>query len=442
MATIAIQTIPQSDADRAVYYCRAAARYQERGEYEEACAVLAPIWEGPGTHPRDLGLDAINAAVFLRAGSLTARLGNKRLVEGWQELAKDLLTTAADYAESAGLIEIWGEARKCLGVCYLRQGSLTEGRDVLEDALQRTIGTSIRIQIMVDLAMLEFTAGQTQRALTLYRSIATLIESESDAVQASFHNGLSLVWKKLERYDEGLIAAEACCYYLERCGNERYQIASKINLANLLIKLNRITDANSHLDQAEELAKRRRDKYHLAQTKDSRADAFIAQKDYAAAKRSSKEAVHILAQSDEYGLLIDCLVKYGHILGRLKQRTEAVLAYMQAHKIALQHAGTEQAAKVVLQMLSDLAGDMCLDSRLSLRDAVHEFEASIIKAALDASQQRIGEAALRLGLQQPMLSHMLETKHSQLGKLPKRKRSITRNDVVSSSTRTEKKTLS
>lgn len=441
MEKVAVQTIPESDIARGAYYCRAAARYETRGEYEQACNVLAPVWDGPGKRPKAFNNSGVDSEILLRAGSLTARLGNKRLAAGWQEAAKDLLTTAAEQAESAGLIEIWGEARKCLGVCYFREGAFDEARDILEDAYRRTPGARIQIQIMVDLAMLEQRAGHTQRALTLYRSIAARIENETNAVQASFHNGLKYTWEELERYDEALIAMEACCYHLELSGNERYRTGAEINFANLLVKVNRVEDAHLHLDHAEQLAKRRHDKYHLAQAKDSRADVFVVQKDYGAAERVSFEAVNILLQSDEHGLLIDCLVKRARILNQLQRRAEAITAYVQAHEIAVVQAGSERAAKVALEMLHDTAGDLCMDSHVTLREAVKEFEASFIKSALDASDQQVTAAAMRLGLSQPMLSHLLETKHVKLRQAPKGKRGIIRTAGVKSLTRSQKKTL-
>jgi tetratricopeptide (TPR) repeat protein len=413
--------LPTEISQRVLFCCRAANEREDRGEDEQACDLLAEFWNGPGTVPNVNNLATAETAQLLtRAGILTTKLGSKRQIEGWQELSKDLLSRAAEVADVAGDVDCWAEARKGLATCYWREGAFDEARLTLGDVLDREDLGRWRFTVSVDLAMVERSSGNPQKALEIYRSIADQVQSQSNFQQAIFHNGFALTLKATGRIDDALIEMTAAAYYFEEAGHQRYLILADINLGNLFALTKSFGEAHQHLDRAESLAKRLKDDLHLAQGKDSRALAFLAEGNLEAAEPAARESVAILERGDQYALLVDSLLTHGRVLSRLND-DKALGVYLRAYELAGARVGGERAGRIAREIIGELAGDACLRSRVTLDDVVSEFEASVIKRALDASAGKQREAAVRLGLKHQTLSLILHTRHKTLRPNPERK---------------------
>ena len=85
-----------SIADDVIPLCELAKNLGEAGEFESACEILRPFWQGLITRPETTGLpDEAKAELLLRVGSLTGFLGSTKQMAGAQEAAKDLISESA-----------------------------------------------------------------------------------------------------------------------------------------------------------------------------------------------------------------------------------------------------------------------------------------------------------------------------------------------------------
>lgn len=412
---------PAEIGSQVEFCCRAAAEREERGEDEQACEILGALWAGPGTVPEVNKLAMPEAAQLLtRAGVLTTKLGSKRQIKGWQELSKDLLSQGAEIAEAAGATATWAEARKALAMCYWREGGFDEARLTLTDLLDREQIGAWRFATLMDLALVERSSGNTQKALDIYQSTASLADSQSPFQQALFHNGLALALKAAGRTDAALIEMTAAAYYIEQAGHLRFQLVTEINLANLFVVAKTFPQAHEHLSRAEKLATQLRDDLHLAITRDSRALAFMAEGNFEAAEPAARQSVEIFERGDQYSLLVDSLVTHGRVLSGLND-DKALRVYLRAYELASERVGGERAGRIAKEIIGELAGDACLRARISLDEAVNEFEASVIKRAIQEAGGKQREAAMRLGMKHQTLSLILHTRHKSLRPNPERK---------------------
>src|SRR6185369_4966866 len=99
-------------ADDIIPLCELAKNLEEAGEFESACEMLRPYWQGLLRRPETDGLsDEAKAELLLRAGTLTGWLGSARQTAGAQEGAKDLISESATIFEALGKTEKIAEAR-------------------------------------------------------------------------------------------------------------------------------------------------------------------------------------------------------------------------------------------------------------------------------------------------------------------------------------------
>jgi len=100
-----------------------------------------------------------------------------------------------NWLEASGDVDCWAEARKGLAMCYWREGAFDEARLTLSDLLERVEQVIGALQAMMDVALVERSSGNTQKALEIYYSTATLSKHQSAFLQALFHNGFALALK-------------------------------------------------------------------------------------------------------------------------------------------------------------------------------------------------------------------------------------------------------
>jgi tetratricopeptide (TPR) repeat protein len=406
--------LPREANSKASVCARAALRHEELGEFDRAVESLLPFWGGPGYEPQVADLNAAAAAaILLRAGSLTAWVGSQRQVEGWQEKAKDLLTRSADAFASLGDFKGQADAEKHLGTCYWRAGAFSEARIVFSQAIARVgRGGSEWMALQLDHAMVDFSEGAYRKCLEVFASLEEAIAGAADLLKARFHNGRGIAHKRLGENEAAIIELTAAAYYLERAGHERNQLITEINLGVVMGESGQFREAHDRLNRADRLAARLRDRVHLAHSKDSRARVYLAEKNYEAAEAAARESVGILERGDEYALLVDSLLTQARVLARLKD-PQRLGVYARAHELAVERVGTERAAAIALELLGELAGDACVSGCLTLEEAKHAFESSILRVALSQTNTTT-EAALKLGMPQQTLSWILQNHHPEL----------------------------
>jgi tetratricopeptide (TPR) repeat protein len=455
-------------SERALLRCDVAADLMLRGQYEAAAEALCELWRGVGERPNVEGLDErTTAEVILQAGVLSGWLGSCRQLAGTQEAAKNLISESAALFESHGETSRAAVARADLALCYWREGSYDEARVLLTGAFEGVTETLWKAKIITRQATVEFSAGRHNVALTLLEEHAPMFDEQvGHAIQGSFHNVLAIVLKQLgltegrqDYLDRAIIEYTAAIHHQEQAGHERFRATNENNLANLLRRLGRYRQAHDHLDRAGAILRRLNDAGLLAQTDETRANVFLAEKKYREADRVITRAIQTLEQGGAAALLAEALTtqgvawaRLGNIDGSIKvlrhavrvaeeagalsnaglavltlieehgarrtvQQKELYELYQRADRLLkdTQHPETlvrlRACARIVMRRLAGIQRD---DKNFTFFNAVHEFEEKLIEWALEEAQGSVVQAARLLSLRHQTFSSMLSQRHKKL----------------------------
>jgi tetratricopeptide (TPR) repeat protein len=472
------------DADEyALLSCRRAAEFIFVGQFEDAREVLGGFWRGVGARPSPGALSAqATAEVLLQCGVLSGWMGSSRHIADAQEAAKDLLSEALRFFETLGQQSKVSEARYELSICYWRAGALDEARITLTKALQGlgAADSELRVKILVRQTLIEISAHRYREAWDILKEAEPVFESTSDALKGRWHGQRALVLLQLatterrdEYFDRAIIEFTAAIFHYEQAKHERLWGASLNNLAFLLYKLGRYTEAHEQLDRARQVFARLNDSGVAAQVDETRARVFVAEGRYAEAKGVIAGAVSALREGGEQALLADALVVEGGVLARLGDYDASVSTLAEAVSIAETAGAPESAGHAALSLVEEHGGARLSEEELietyrradellartqdaddmarlracaqvvlgrlsgghipegfSLPRAVRAYEARFIERALVDEGGSVSRAARRLGVKHQSLAHSLQTRHRELSaaRTPAvpRKRSIIR----------------
>lgn len=455
--------------ERTLLRCELAADLIHKGQYAAARDALSGLWRGIGERPNVEGLDAAMAAEVLRqCGSLSGWMGASKQVRGAQEKAKELIRESVALFESVGEAAKAAMARSDLALCYWREGAYDEARGLLSRAFEGLYDaeTEPRAKVLLRRVTVEYSAGRFNDALNILKGSAHIFdESENHALKGNFHNLFALMLRRLgtaegraDYLDGAILEYTAAIYHYEQAGDERYKATNENNLAFLLYKLGRYSEAHEHLDRARLVLLRLRDAGLMAQVDETRARVLIAEQKYREANRVIAGAIQTLEKGGESALLADALTIQGiawarlgvhessinilrravslaaeagaysnaglaalalieeHGAGRLSQ-TEVYNLYTRADELL---KGTQDAdevgrlracARVVMRRLS---GAGIHDDDFTLYGAIHDLEAKFIEQALEEAKGGVTEAAKLLGIPYQSLAAMLRTRHRGL----------------------------
>ena len=155
-----------------------------------------------------------------------------------------------------------------MAICYWREGAYAEARAILESAAALTEeNMELKAKTVLCFAMVESSAGRYSDALRLLTESAPLFgEGVSHRLRGIFHNELAIALRRLgtaerrqDYYDRAIIEYTAAVYHAEQAGREMYVGRIENNLAFLLYKLGRYSEAHEHLDRAQMVFTRLRD---------------------------------------------------------------------------------------------------------------------------------------------------------------------------------------
>jgi tetratricopeptide (TPR) repeat protein len=487
--------------DKALMRCEVAKELETAGDYEGARDALGELWLGVGQRPRLDGLDEkARALLLLHAGSLTGWLGSSGQVAGSQEAAKDLISESIRELEALGMTSKVCEAQSEMALCYWREGSFDDARIILGQARERLdeIGeeskyAELKALILIRSAIVEFKAKRFEEALQFLRQAEPLAEAgDNDVLKGKLHVELALTLRNLasgnkreEYMDLALVEYSAASFFFEQAGHVRYSARVENNVGYLLFTLGRFAEAHEHLDHAEKLFLRLRDKGSAAQVKETRAQVYLAEGKVADAERSARWAVEALKEGSENAVLAEAQTTLGVALARHDLAGEARRMFEYA-LIAAQEAGDlEGAGKAALSLVEELGKslplpDLCAayeraehllcdttsketverlrscarsiisgikkssvsgvppslvaegemtvedESNLPLPEAVRRYEARLISDALRESGGSVTKAAQRLGVGHQTLSAILHQRHQELlaMKKPRKRRQV------------------
>ena len=444
------------------------------GRYEEAREALGDLWCGVGVRPNlDNYPPEIAAEVLLRCGSLSGFLGDAQ-AKDTQERAKDLLTEALRIFQALDLKTKVSEAQYELGVCYWRVGAFEEARIVLNQALTGATPEQ-HGKIVIVRSLVEIFSGRHEEAQSILIEFRPLFENASHALKGRWHGHMGLALRRMaqgriEILDKAIIEYTAAIYHYEQAGHIRYCGSNQNNLAFLLYKLERYSEAHEHLDKAQRIFARLKDSGNIAQVKETRARILLAEERYLEARRVIIEVVDALERAGEQALLTDALIIKATVQARLGNAEESLRTFRHAIRIGEESGALFSAGLAAVAMIAEHGEHLSerelyllyrradrllsatqdaesinrlrscarivirklfgpeLDENFTLPETILKYEARFIEQALKEERGSVSRAARRLGLSHQTLGAMLNTRHRNLsGKRSpeiKRKRSI------------------
>jgi tetratricopeptide (TPR) repeat protein len=488
--------------DKALMRCEVAKELETAGDYEGARDALGELWRGVGQRPVLDGLDEkARAFLLLRAGSLTGWLGSSEQIAGSQEAAKDLISESIRELETLGMTSKVAEAQSEMALCYWREGSFDEARVILGGARERLdeIGEEskydqLKALILIRSAIVEFKAKRFEEALQFLRRAEPLAEAgDNDVIKGKLHVELALTLRNLasgvrreEYLDLALVEYAAASFFFEQAGHVRYSARVENNLGYLLFTLGRFAEAHEHLDHAERLFLRLKDKGSVAQVKETRAQVYLADGKPADAERAARSAVEVLKEGNEHAFLSEAQTTLGVALARLDRAEEARGMLETAMSLVEMAGDAEGAGKIALTLIEELSGQLSTtetcslyrradrlltatdyeetvrrlrlcarvviskvnesfrgeaqpapkavekegsmedETNLPLPEAVRRYEARLIAQALGESGGSVTKAAQRLGVGHQTLSAILHQRHQELltMKKPRKRRQM------------------
>lgn len=352
---------------RALFYCRVSREAEEAGDLERARASLADFWSRVGERPRLEGLEReAEAEVLLRVGTLTGKIGSAKQITGAQALAKDLISESVTLFTELRLIDRVGEAETNMAYCYLREGRYDDARIILQDALIKLEGQNVelRARARLLLAYVEKEAKRLRDALTLHHSTAQEIDSiDNHHLRGVFHNEYATVLKNLgfaegrgDYLDKALLEFTAADFHFEQSGNIGYRAAAINNLGFLYVGIGEFAKAHEQLSRARDLYQGLKEIGRIAQVDETRARAYLGQRNNLEALKTIKAAVRTLERGDESALLAEALTTYGTCLARVNDAEQAESVFIKAASVAREAGDGEGAGRAWLAMLEELPG--------------------------------------------------------------------------------------
>jgi CheY-like chemotaxis protein len=268
----------------------------------------------------------------------------------------------------------------------------------------------------------------------------------------------------------------AAIYHYEQAQHERYCAVNLNNLAMLLYRMGRYSEAYQDLDRAVKIFSRLQDPGNLAQVNETRARVLLAEQRYDEAEKIIKFALKVFERGGEQSCLADALMIQATVLARLGYHDRSHVIFRRAIDVAANAGSSEKAGQAALSLIEEhgekrlseielfesyrtadeflkksqdmedikrlracarimgrrLLGLQLNDLNFSLQKAVHAYEARFIEQALEQSQGSVTRAARLLGFpHHSSLAKLLEGRHQQL--LDKRTPAVPRKQSVARS---------
>jgi FOG: CheY-like receiver len=414
---------------------------------------MGELWQGIGYRPILNGLSPLTSGeVLLRVGALTGYIGSANQLEDAQGTAKDLISESLRIFESLKNTQKISETQIELAVCYWREGAYDEARVMLKEAISQLNerDNKLKAVALYRSAIVEKLATRYNDALSRYSEAAPLFNQiENHSLNGKFHNGfanllviLGQIEYRTDYIDRALIEYAAASYHFEQAGHTRYQACVENNLGFLFGTIKKFREAHEHLDRAQALFTRLRDKVHIAQVDDARAKVLLAEGRTAEAEKLARSAVRTLETGGEQSLYAEALITHGMCLARMNRHQDARQALHRAVEVAGNAGDDENAGQAALTIIEELGEHLTVDElsvtferaldllagsrnsatkerlvscaqrvlflagilptpptweNFSLKDALRRYEARIIERALKDAGRSVTRAARMLG---------------------------------------------
>ena len=462
--------------EQAELRCSTALELKDRNEYDATREAMFPIWNGTiGSRPHTKGLhDTVIAEVLLTTGILTGWLGSRSEIKKADDYARDLISESITLYEALHDSRKVAEARAELGYCYWRAGANDEARIYFTEALKRlTIGGNARANALIGLSFVEWAESRHKEALRMLTENALLFERiTSHTLKGTYHNQLGITYRAIgsaskrrsEHFQRAIDEYRAADEQFKLAKNLVYRALVKNNIGNVLRELGRFREAHQYLEQARRLFMRVRDKVRVAQVDDTRAQVFIAERNYAQAELIARTAARSFERAGRQCFLAETLVNQGIAVARMREPARAQFIFQQAIEIAHQAGSLNCAGLAALTMIEEIdtlpreiqsiafeqarewltsnqspdvkprlkaarkkiaaqrqnepksvdVRAVLFNKRHDLEEEVLKFERELISETLEMVNGKVTHAAKILGVGYQRLAHMIETKHPDL----------------------------
>ena len=393
-----------SIADDVIPLCELAKNLGEAGEFESACEILRPFWQGLITRPETTGLpDEAKAELLLRVGSLTGFLGSAKQMAGAQEAAKDLISESAYIFEALGKSEKIAEARVDSAICYWRERALDEARVTLQLVLEGLgdVQNEQKLRALLNSAIVEKAATRDREALRIYREAAPQFDASTNhALKGKFHSNYGILLKNLglsesreEYIDTALIEFSAASFHYEQAGHRRFQAGVENNVGFLFASIGRFSEAREHVGSARNLFVQLQDQGGAAYTDDTLAQIYLLEGRYEHAERVARRAVHALKRGGEQTVLAEALTTHGKALARLQKTQVARAALDQAVEIAQNAGNPDRGGIAAVTAIEELSPYLSVEA---LQNYYRTAETLLSKSQNLSLKTRLGECARRV----------------------------------------------
>ena len=410
--------------DRALYRCRAAFEFKDRGDYDAAQKTMRPLWKRVGVRPDISGLPpSVAAEVLFCVGVLTGWIGSRNEIKEADDWARDLLTESSRFYESIGDSKTVAEIRSELAYCYWRAGALDEARIMFTEALEKLTAANTRGNALLGLSVVEWSACRYRESLKILTANALLFEKiASHTIKGFYHNQLAMILRKLttpakrtEQLRRVINEYEQADHHFKLARNIVFRAHVKNNIGNVLRDLGHYKEALEYLDHARRLTVNVRDRVRTAQVDETRAQVFIAQKNYAEADHAAGNAAKSFEKAGRQCFLTDALITQGIALARFKQRQRAQFTFQKAIEVAHQAGALNRAGLAALTMIEEMdelsseiqyaayeqAKEWLADSQS--QDLKLRFEAIGKKLALELRGEPTGESGAEILYNKPFV---------------------------------------
>lgn len=363
------QTSQLTTAEEIQIYCAVAREQIDGGNYEAACAVLQRWWKF-GEWPKLEGLSLDSAADLLfTTGALAGCVASTRQVRKGQKHAEALLNGSIALFEQLGSKTRAAEGRIHLAASYSREGLYELARETLAVALNALPGDDFEIRslALLRLAVVSAASGRLNDAVVHLKGLEKMVEFVGPLIAGRYHLEIATTLKDLgiaeglnNLFDDALYHYADALYKLEATGNHRLSAIVENNQGYLLLTLNRLEDAQAHLERARRLFDSFADRAGSAQVAETIARLFLAKGRLDLAENGIKMSVELLETGGEEALLAESLTTQGLILCRLGKPQEAKRVLLRAHEVAERCGdgeGAGQALLIVIEEMAEKLGD-------------------------------------------------------------------------------------
>ncbi|MCA1578468.1 MAG: response regulator [Acidobacteria bacterium] len=357
---------------RVVAACTIAREKIDMGDYDAGCTALAPWWK-IGEWPKQTGLDPLAAGeLLLVAGTLTDSVARAKRITGGQRSAEVLLSGAIALFQHIGANVRKLEAQSELGCCYYHQGLFELAHSLLRVCVTNLTDENINLRAvaLIRLAIVERHAGRVHEALSLLDQVAMLESGTTSAVRGRFRAEMANTLKDLgiaegrkSIFNTALTHYEEASVQFEQIGNLRYAAAVENNRGYLLLTLDRLSEAQTHLKRARNLFSELSDTIGCAQVDETLAQLYLSSQQYDLAEAAIELAVNTLEGSGEDVLLAEALTTQGLIFCRLGRRQDAKPILERARRVAERCGDREGAGRALLILIEEMCEQLPDDER-------------------------------------------------------------------------------